>query len=221
MCIKDAPRVAPQFASINNQLHHGSKRERANFGRRFSERRGVGSAPLTEGARQPSMSDVTTRRARKVRLVVGLFATASELTAGLSELATAQLKRGRIRLITPVHALGGALDAWPASGDGRGFAAWIVCRPAQGPFPWALGPADGGAADAVAVEDVRTLLESHDWALRRQAEQLDRHLRGGGALVLVEPDTDAEERASCTALLRHASGGVQTHEIARAHEPGS
>jgi hypothetical protein len=166
------------------------------------------------------MSAVTTISPRKVRLVVGLFATAAELTAGLSELAAAKLRRGRIRLITPVSALGGALDAWPANGDGRGFGAWIVCRPAQGPFPWALGPADGIAADALAVEDVRTLLESHGWALRRQAEQLDRHLRGGGALVLVEPDTDAEERAACTALLRHASGGVQTHEIARADRGG-
>jgi hypothetical protein len=34
-------------------------------------------------------------------------------------------------------------------------------------------------------------------------------------LLLVEPDTDAEERAACTVLLRHASGGVQTHEIPR------
>jgi len=150
--------------------------------------------------------------------VVGLFATAAELTAGLAELGAAQLRRGRIRLITPLQALGGALQAWPASGDGHGFGSWIACRPAPGPFPWALGPAGGaGAADAVGVADVRTLLEIHDWARRRQAEQLDRHLRAGGALVLVEPETDAEERAACTALLRHASGGVQTHEIARAH----
>jgi len=40
-------------------------------------------------------------------------------------------------------------------------------------------------------------------------------LREGGALLLVESDNDAEERAACKAILRHASGGVQTHEITR------
>jgi hypothetical protein len=156
----------------------------------------------------------------KIRLVVGLFGSAGELAAGLAALGGARLKHSQVRLVTPAHALGGALDAWPATSDGHGFGAWIVCRPVQGAVPWTLGPADSGPADPVVVEDVRTLLQSHDWALRRQAEQLDRHLRGGGALLMVEPDTDEEERAVCTALLRHASGGVQTHEIARGGPAG-
>lgn len=164
------------------------------------------------------MSTVTTASARKVRLVVGLLGTVEELTAGLAELARSRLRPGQIRLVTPVHALGGALDSWPAGGDGRGFGAWIVCRPVAGPSPWAVGLADSGPADPVMAQDVRTLLALDHWALRRQAEQLDRHLRGGGAVLLVEPDTDAEERAACTVLLKHASGGVQTHEIARPSE---
>jgi hypothetical protein len=35
-----------------------------------------------------------------------------------------------------------------------------------------------------------------------------------GALLLAEPGNEAEERATCTVLLRYASRGVQTHEIA-------
>jgi hypothetical protein len=70
------------------------------------------------------------------------------------------------------------------------------------------------AASGAAVEDARALLGLHHWALQRQARQLHRHLERGGALLLVGPDTEAEERNACTTLLRHASGGVQTHEIA-------
>jgi hypothetical protein len=68
------------------------------------------------------------------------------------------------------------------------------------------------------VSDARALLGFHHWALRRHARQLRRCLEQGGALLLVEPDTEAEERAACTVLLRHASGGVQTHEIARSEQ---
>ena len=62
------------------------------------------------------------------------------------------------------------------------------------------------------------LLGFHHWALRRHARQLHRCLEQRGALLLVEPGTEAQERAACTALLRYASGGVQTHEIARLQE---
>jgi hypothetical protein len=161
------------------------------------------------------MSAVTQTGTHKVRLVVGLLSAAEELAAALAELGSARIGPHQIRIIAPVHALGGTLDAWPASEATRGFGAWVVCRPVQGSFPWALAAADAGPADPSIVEDARALLELHHWSLRRQSRQLDRHLRAGGALLLVEPDTDAEERTACTALLRHASGGVQTHEIAR------
>jgi hypothetical protein len=90
-----------------------------------------------------------------------------------------------------------------------------VCRPVDGADHWTVADARPQAASAIAEYDARTLLESQHWALRRQAQQVRRHLQEGGALVLVEPDDDAEERAACTALLRYASGGVQTHEITR------
>lgn len=65
------------------------------------------------------------------------------------------------------------------------------------------------------MNDAPAVLGFHHWALRRHARQLYALLEQGGALVLVEANTEAEERAACMALLRYASLGVQTHEIAR------
>jgi hypothetical protein len=151
----------------------------------------------------------------KVRLVVGLFSTAQGLASGLA-LLTQRLLPDRIKVIAQANALEGGLKRWSDAGEAQLMAPWIVCQPADGPFPWAFAAADGGQAiPAAAEQEARALLGFHHWALRRQAQQLDHHLRAGGALLLVESETDAEERAACTALLRHASGGVQTHEVTR------
>jgi hypothetical protein len=148
----------------------------------------------------------------KVRLVVGLFGTPEELAAGLVELRAQGLRPAQVNLVSQAGALQGALREWSA--DGVGFANWIVCRPVDAAVPWALAAA-GEAAPTTAERDARALLGLRLWALRRQAQQLHRHLQEGGALLLVEPATDAEERTACTAVLRYASGGVQTHEITR------
>lgn len=153
----------------------------------------------------------------KVRLVVGLFGAAQELASGLAELGARGARPSQINLVAQADALRGALADWRTREEARGFAGWIVYRPVDGAVPWAVGAADM-AASTTAENDARALLEFHHWALRRQAQLLHRHLQAGGALLLVEPHTDAEERAVCTALLRYASGGVQTHEIARSLE---
>lgn len=158
-------------------------------------------------------------RTRKVRLVVGLLGHAEALARALADLGARHLRPAQIRIIAQDEALDGALARWPAEGEARAFAAWVVCRPAEGPVPWALS-GTGSDLDATAEQDAYALLGLHHWALRRQAQQLDRHLRAGGALLLIEPLTDAEEWEACTALLRHASGGVQTHEIARLETNG-
>jgi hypothetical protein len=160
---------------------------------------------------------VTIARTNKVRLVVGLFSDAQDLRLALAELKVRRLRPAQIRVIAQTDALDGALASWPASGDGRTFGVWVVCRSAGGPLPWTFTPASPDR-DSAAEHDARALLGLHQWALRRQALQLDRHLRSGGALLLIEPHTDAEEQEACAALLRHASGGVQTHEIARLQE---
>ena len=173
----------------------------------------------------------------KVRLVVGLFGAANELASGLAELGARGARPSQINLVAQADAFRGALADWRKGAEARGFAGWIVYRPVDGAVPWAIGAADTAAARgtdrgtdretdrganmgaaSAAESDARALLGFHHWALRRQAQLLHRHLQEGGALLLVAPDTDAEERAVCTALLRYASGGVQTHEIARSPE---
>lgn len=156
---------------------------------------------------------------RKVRLAVGLFGTAKELASALADLSTLGLAPARINVIAQADAFEGALAGWWESGDAPASADWIVCRSVGGAVPWAIDPAGPDeTASSTAVNDARALLGFRHWALRRQAQQLHRCLEQGGALLLVELDTEAEERTACTALLRHASGGVQTHEIARLQE---
>jgi hypothetical protein len=157
---------------------------------------------------------VTITRTNKVRLVVGLFSSAEKLALALTDLRARHLTPAQVRVIAQAEALEGALINWPAERDARGFTVWVICRPTEGAGPWAL-TSNGQNPDKAAEQGAHALLGLHDWALRRQAEQLDRHLRAGGALLLIEPHTDAEEWEACTALLRRASGGVQTHEIAR------
>jgi hypothetical protein len=150
----------------------------------------------------------------KVRLAVGLFGTAKELASALAELGAQGVAPARINVIAQADAFEGALAGWWESGEAGAFANWIVCRPTGG--AWAIAPAGGDeTAPSTAVNDARALLSLHHWALRRHARQLHRCLEQEGALLLVEPGTEAEERAACTALLRYASGGLQTHEIAR------
>jgi hypothetical protein len=160
------------------------------------------------------VSAVNTAGTSKIRLVVGLISTPEEFARALDDLGARHLGSAQMRVIGQTDALGGALGRWPERADAQGFSTWVVCRPAEGSLPWAFH--SGGSEPLSAAEqDARALLGLHQWALRRQAQQLDRHLRAGGALLLVEPRTDAEEWEASTALLRHASGGVQTHEIAR------
>ena len=152
----------------------------------------------------------------KVRLAVGLLGTAKELAAALADLGTQGLAPARINVIAQADAFDGALAGWWQSGNTCSFANWIVCRSIGGAVPWAVAPAGPDqTAPSAAVNDARALLGFQHWALRRQAQQLHRCLEEGGALLLIEAETEAEERAACTALLRYASGGVQTHEMAR------
>jgi hypothetical protein len=148
----------------------------------------------------------------KVRLVVGLIGTSGELASALADLDALGLKPSQIHVIGQADAFDGAFAGWRESGGAR--AGWIVCRPVGASASWAFAAADE-AAPSTALDDARALLGFHQWSLRRQARQLHLYLEQGGALLLVEPDTEAVERATCTVLLQHASGGVQTHEIAR------
>lgn len=155
----------------------------------------------------------------KVRLAVGLFGTAKELASALADLSGQGVAPARINVVAQTDAFGGAFTGCWQSGEACAFANWIVCRSVGGAVPWAIAPAGPHGTDAsTAVNYARALLGMRDWAMRRHARLLHRCLEQGGALLLVEPDGEAEERAICTALLRYTSGGIQTHEIARSQE---
>jgi len=156
----------------------------------------------------------------KLRLAVGLFSTAKELASALAELSTQGLAPARIpariHVFAQADTFEGVLAALWESREARAFANWIVFRSVGGAVPWAIAQAGpDGTAPGIAVNDARALLGFQHRALRRHARQLHRCLEQRGALLLVEPDNEAEERATCTVLLRYASRGVQTHEIAR------
>lgn len=159
--------------------------------------------------------DVSNSRRNKVRLVVGLLSTVEQLASALAELGDRHLSPDRIRIIAQPGALGSALGRSPAddqpSPSGR---AWIICRPGQARGSVVPSPAGASPDDFELLEHIRTIIEEHRWPLLRQAQQLDRHLSVGGALIVVEAGSDDQEWEACTALLRHASGGIQTHEIA-------
>lgn len=176
------------------------------------------AAPMATWADQAG--DRTMASTSKVRLAVGLFGTAKEFASALAELGAKGIVPARINVIGGADALQGTLAGWWESGEARAFANWIECRPIDTAVRWEIAPAGPDqTAPSAAVNDARALLRlHHHWALRRHARQLHRCLEQGGALLLVEPDGEAEERATCTALLRYASGGIQTHEIARSHE---
>jgi hypothetical protein len=155
----------------------------------------------------------------KVRLAVGLFGTAKELASAIAELNAQGLAPTRISVIARADAFGATLAGWRESREARAFANWIVYRSASGAVPWAIAPAGPNeTVPSTAVNDARALLGFYHWALQRHARQLHGCLEQGGALLLVEPGTEAEERAVCTVLLRYASSGVQTHEIVRSEE---
>jgi hypothetical protein len=154
----------------------------------------------------------------KTRLAVGLFGVEEGLAAALAELGSQGLAPARTSVIARADAFGGALAGWLRRREATASANWILCRSAGGTEGWAVAPDRPDDASVIAVNDGRALLGFHRWAPQRHAQQMHRCVDEGGALLLVEPDTEAEERAACAVLLRHASGGVQTHEITRSQE---
>ena len=149
----------------------------------------------------------------KVHLAVGLFGTVKELASALAELSAEGLMPAQSNVISRAGALEWA-PGWCKQEDT--FVNWIVCRPTGDAVPWAIAPVgQDGTAQSTSVNDALAFLGFQHWALRRQAQQLHHCLEQGGALLLVEPHNEAEERAACTVLLRYASGGIQTHEFAR------
>ena len=68
-------------------------------------------------------------------------------------------------------------------------------------------------ADPTGLLGAQALQRLHGSPLQRSARQLASHVRAGGIILLVRVFQNDEEQAVCRTLLRHAAGGVQTHEF--------
>jgi hypothetical protein len=151
------------------------------------------------------------------------------LRRALAELARTGIPSAQLKVLVPEHVLGEALAARGADRRLPSFETWTVCRPSAGACPWSfelvgappITQAAGAADAATEACGTEALHGFHRWALQRHAQQLDKHLRDGGAIVLVRLLEDDEEQTVCRTLLRHASGGVQTHEVPAALAPAT
>lgn len=150
----------------------------------------------------------------KTRYAIGLLNGLTPLRYALEELARAGVPPERSKVLVPTRLLEQALADWPASV--RTLAGtWTVFRPStEGTSPWQfeLVGLDDGSEPAV-NPGAEALQDFHRWALQRHAQRLDKHLRAGGAMLLVHLIGDEEEQSVCRVLLRHSAGGVQTHDL--------
>lgn len=146
----------------------------------------------------------------KVRYALGLFARVDDLEKAILEIKAAELPLTQVKVIAPPVAPG-SVSPWGERMATLGADTWIVSE-SSGPCPWDFAPAPQERAHPAGTKhDV--MPNFHIWALERHAQQLDRHLRAGGGIAVVQVKTDAEERAAYATLLRYATAGVQTHEV--------
>lgn len=147
----------------------------------------------------------------KIRYVLGLFRSPRDLDCALAALGEGDVPSRQMHVIVPGDG-NGLTSPWKLNGISRTFDTWIATESGGAPS-WQLVAAD---AQRVSTQSEDGLMaDFHSWGLDRYARQLDRHLRAGGGILVVQSRTDAEERLACTTLLRHADAGVQMHEISR------
>lgn len=148
----------------------------------------------------------------KVQFALGLFVRVRDLERAVIELEAAGLPLHQVKVVAPPEKPD--LDySWSSCASGLGLDTWIVSE-ASGPCPWNFDMVHRACtSEATAKRDV--MPDFHLWALERHARQLDQHLRSGGGIAVVQVKTEAEERAAYSTLLRHATAGVQTHEVSR------
>lgn len=150
----------------------------------------------------------------KARFAIGLFYRVPDLERAVRELEAADLPLHRMMVMAPHEEVQADTLTWRACAADLDIEILTVAGasdlrasdPASAKRSRTVTAADGKCA---ALRDFRL------WTLERHARQLDRHLQEGGAIIVVEFTTESEERAAYSTLLRHATAGVQTHEISR------
>lgn len=159
---------------------------------------------------------MTVSNADKVRYALGLFLRVRDLEQALDELREVGFPMHQVKLIAPPDDRDVDASRWSVCGSALGLETWVVSEASDGSCPWSFTQSsrrsDGeGAANLATKSDV--MPGFHIWVMERHAQQLDRHLRSGGAIAVVQVKTGSEERSAYSALLQHAKSGVQTHEI--------
>jgi hypothetical protein len=152
----------------------------------------------------------------KVRLVVGRPNHPAALKGALHALAAISIDAPKICIISTEQAFNREWKALWEEGQLSNFGPWILCRPLPGgEVGWEFR--DSGRISAnveTALLDARNLWKEKS-GVGRQLQQLDRHLSDGGALLVVETSSDAEEHRVGSTLLLRNSLGVQTHDVRR------
>lgn len=150
----------------------------------------------------------------KVRYAFGLFGRVEDLERAVAELLGEGVPRSHMKVIVPADDPAAFSREWSRRSDGTRPETWKASE-AGGARRWVFAPADSQNGGMDGERERILLADFHSWALERHARQLDLHLRGGGGLLVVLLVDDGEERVACGALLRHASAGIQTHEVGR------
>jgi hypothetical protein len=166
---------------------------------------------------EPSREEAAMSTAsEKIRCAFGLFRRVPDLAQAVRELRAAGLAASQMRVIVPPKPDDSG-SRWREVVPNVGVDAWIVSE-ARGACPWDFTPLHLAPSQQGSAPTKRDVIpDFHVWTLERHAQQLDRHLRSGGAIIVVEIKADGDERATHSILLRYATAGVQTHEISRPH----
>ena len=167
----------------------------------------------------PAGEDLAMSTVDKLRCAFGLFSRPPDLERAVAKLREAGLGLRQIKVILPPRPAASE-SPWAEIVPAVGVDTWIASEASEGSCPWDFTPLYLAPSESKSSPTKRDVIPGfHIWAVERHTQQLDHHLRSGGAIVVVQINGDAEERATYSILLRFASAGVQTHEIGRLQKP--
>lgn len=155
----------------------------------------------------------------RVRFAVGLFLQQEEVAQALKDLSSSGIPRDRINLVATECAYTQCLsEGCPEAEATRAcdLARLILSKRGTGLSPWIFELLSVSVCGKLPLlQDEAVPPDFEHWALERQARKLWDHLSEGGRVLVIAVSDDSEQQRVCTALLHHASSGVQTHEIRR------
>jgi hypothetical protein len=150
------------------------------------------------------------------RYGIGLVAMPGELHAALGDVLAQPRPQHQVKVIACREPLTQALRQWQGKGKDPDVCEWLVSLPAEGVCPWRFERIHPRQLSGALASPLPGFAQS---VPDRHKDALDHHLRSGGGLLTLQSVSDLEERVAWTMLLRHASGGVQTHDMRSQYSP--